>query len=215
MPNLTSNKHPWDDIFATDGRVFTELLPVFHETVKRFSDNQIHNILDLGCGNGRHVLSFRKNGFNVTGFDRSPTGLKLTRDWLAEEGLTANLVEGDGRYNLPFQTAAFQGLISTQVIHHALISEIRLTISEIWRVLDDEGLAIITVAGKRHHDLAYQQIEPGTYLPLNGPEKGLPHHIFAEDELCQEFRKFKILELSPRDNGRVLAIWIKKTTAVN
>lgn len=160
------------------------------------------------------MVNFQNLGFDVIGFDISPTGLKITHDWLDEEGLTVSLVEGDGRHNLPFQSAAFQGLISTQVIHHALISEIRHTIAEIYRVLADGSLAIITVAGKKHLDWQYEEIEPGTYLPLNGPEKGLPHHIFTEEELHTEFSKFNVLEVSQRANGRVLAIWLQKQKVV-
>jgi hypothetical protein len=36
------------------------------------------------------------------------------------------------------------------------------------------------------------------------------HHIFSEDELRVEFDKFQSLEISPRDEGRVTALWIKK-----
>jgi SAM-dependent methyltransferase len=211
MPQSTSKKYPWDVIFAKDGRVFTELLPIFHEAALKFSENQTRNILDLGCGNGRHVIAFQQLGYDVVGFDRSPIGLRITQEWLDEEGQTASLVEGDGRYALPFQTAVFDGLISTQVIHHALLSEIRQTISEIWRVMATGGLAVISVAGRTHQDTAYEEIEPGTFVPLDGSEAGLPHHIFTEDELRQEFSTFKIQEISYRDNGRVLVIWINKT----
>lgn len=210
MPKMNSTKHPWENIFAADGRVFTELLPLFYEAAEKFSINQLQNILDLGCGNGRHVIAFQKLGFDVVGFDISLTGLELTSTWLTEENQAGSLVAGDGRFSLPFRSASFDGLISTQVIHHALISEIRHTIAEIYRVLANGSLAIITVAGKKHLDWQYDEIEPGTYLPLNGPEKGLPHHIFTEEELHAEFSKFNILEVSRRANGRVLAVWINK-----
>jgi len=77
-------------------------------------------------------------------------------------------------------------------------------------VINDGGIAFVTVAGKKHQDLAYEEIEPGTYVPLAGTEKGLPHHIFTEDELWREFEHFQIQEICPRDEGRVLAIWLKK-----
>ena len=207
---MVHKKHPWEDIFARDGRVFTKLLPAFHTAAQNFTVHQTRRILDLGCGNGRHVIGFEKLEFNVVGFDISSTGLKLTQEWLREERLPAQLIQGDTRFNFPFQSASFDGLISTQVIHHAQLAEIRHTISEIWRVMANEGIALISVAGKIHHNWSYQEIEPGTYLPLDGPEARLPHHIFTIEELVHEFRNFQIQEVSPRDEGRVLLIWLMK-----
>lgn len=202
--------HQWDEIYKRDGRVFTDLLPAFHHAVEMFSDHQCRNILDLGCGNGGHVVGFGGASFDIVGFDISSTGLGLTRAWLIEAGLEAALVCGDARHNLPFADNSIEGLFSTQVIHHALLVEIRHTIKEIWRVLNQDGLAFISVAGRTHHDTAYEEIEPGTFVPLEGDEMGLPHHIFSEDEIRVEFDKFQILEISPRYEGGVTAIWIKK-----
>lgn len=210
---MNSNDHAWEKIYAKDGRVFTELLPIFHEASKKFTGNQTRKILDLGCGNGRHVIAFQKLGFDVTGFDISMTGLALTSAWLIEENLEGSLVAGDGRHSLPFRSTSFDGLISTQVIHHALLSEIRHTILELYRVLSVGGLALVTVAGQIHQDTIYEEIEPGTFVPQDGSEAGLPHHIFTNDEIHLEFKEFDILEISPRDNGRVIAIWLKKETA--
>lgn len=207
---MNSNDHAWERIYAKDGRVFTELMPLFHEAAQKFSENQNHRIFDLGCGNGRHVIAFQKLGFDVTGFDISMTGLELTSAWLTEENLKGKLVAGDGRHSLPFRSASFDGLISTQVIHHALLSEIRHTILEIYRVLSVGGLALITVAGQIHHDTIYEEIEPGTFVPQDGSEAGLPHHIFTEEELLQEFGAFRILDISRSDSGKVIIIWLKK-----
>lgn len=209
---MTSNseQHPWEIIYQRDGRVFREMLPAYHRAVERFSKQQCHKILDLGCGNGRFVVGFSLEEFDVVGFDISPTGLSLTRDWLWEKNLQADLVCGDTRHKLPFQDNSFQGLFSTQVIHHALLIEIRKTIQEIWRVIKPGGLAFISVAGKLHQDIKYKGIEPGTYIPLEGDEEGLPHHIFTEAELRVEFSDFEILDLDPRDQGRVLTIWVRK-----
>ena len=209
---MTSNseQHPWEKIYQRDGRVFNEMLPAYHQAVDRFTKHQCNKILDLGCGNGRFVVGFIQEEFDVVGFDISPTGLSLTRDWLQEKNLQADLVCGDTRHHLPFQDNSFQGLFSTQVIHHALLIEIRLTIQEIWRVIKPGGLAFISVAGKLHQDTDYKEIEPGTYLPLEGDEEGLPHHIFTEVELRAEFSDFEIMDLDPRDQGRVLIIWVRK-----
>ncbi len=112
--------------------------------------------------------------------------------------------------DFPILSDSFEGLFSTQVIHHALLAEIRQTIREIWRVIVPGGLAFVTVAGRTHSNLSYEEIEPGTFLPLEGSEKGLPHHIFSEERLAKAFDRFEVLDLGPRDGGKVLAIWVRK-----
>ena len=36
------------------------------------------NVLDLGCGTGRHVVYLAKSGFSVFGLDHSPEGIRFT-----------------------------------------------------------------------------------------------------------------------------------------
>ena len=79
-------------------------------------------------------------------------------------------------------------------------------------MLSDKGLAFITVAGRIHQDTTYEEIEPGTFIPQDGSEAGLPHHIFTDDEIRREFQDFNILEISPREKGKFIAIWLKKET---
>jgi SAM-dependent methyltransferase len=207
---MSPTVHPWESIYKREGRVFTDPAPGFEAAVKEFTRRRCRRILDLGCGSGRHLVVLTKEGFNAVGLDISCSGLRLSCEWLAEEGLQAGLVRADARYSFPFEAESFDGLLSTQVIHHALLSEVRITIAEIWRVLTDGGIAFVTVAGRKHEGEAYEEVEPGTYIPLEGTEKGLSHHIFTEEELCSEFRMFQIREISRRDEGKVLAAWLVK-----
>lgn len=207
---MNSTSHPWESIYKRGGRIFKEPFPRFKDVARIFTQHQCHRILDLGCGNGRHVVALKKEGFNTIGLDISSSGLHLTREWLEEEGMLAGLVWADVRQYLPFEADSFDGLLSTQVIHHALLSEVRLTIAEMWRVLTNDGIAFVTVAGRKNESEAYEEVEHGTFVPLEGTETGLPHHIFTEDELRLEFRAFQIREITRRAEGKVLALWLLK-----
>lgn len=207
---MPDTNHPWEVIFQRQGRLFTELLPGFLAATQKFDQHGCHRILDLGCGNGRHVVALARQGFQPVGLDISSTGLALTRAWLGEAGLPGALVDGDMRQALPFAPQSFDGLLSTQVIHHARLADVRLTIAEIWRVLAPHAIAFVTVAGSTHPGEPYEEIEPGTFVPLSGPEQGLPHHIFSEAELCHELRAFHIDEISYRAEGKVLAAWLTR-----
>ena len=92
-----ADPQPWDDIYQREGRVFTEPFPRFEALVDDFKAHACEEILDLGCGNGRHVVHLTLKGFRVTGMDNSPTALRMTQEWLADDGMSAALVLGDMR----------------------------------------------------------------------------------------------------------------------
>jgi tellurite methyltransferase len=207
---MNNTNNPWDSIYQREGRFFTEPFEGFEDMADKFAQHSCRRILDLGCGNGRHVIALAKKGFRTTGLDISPNGLRLTGEWLHEEALQAGLVSADTRRYFPFEAESFDGLISTQVIHHALLADVRISIAEIRRVLTPGGMAFITMPSGNHKGEAAVEIEPNTYVPLDGKEKGLPHHIFTEQELRSEFGMFQIDEISLRNEGKLLALWLTK-----
>jgi SAM-dependent methyltransferase len=209
MQNMTWKKHPWEAIYATDGRVFEEPFPGFDEVVRIFKQNRCKRILDLGCGSGRHSVHLASEGFSVLGADIAQSGLKLADRWAHEAGLKLPFIQADTRVGLPFAAAAFDGVLSTQVIHHALLAQIQRTIKGIQRILAPGGVAFITVASRKDEGIQFEEVEPGTLIPMTGSEAGLPHHIFDEEELRYEFRTFRILDLTSRADGKVLAIWVR------
>jgi SAM-dependent methyltransferase len=202
---MNTEEHPWEQIYRKNGRVFPEPFPRFHEGVDLFIEHGCSEILDLGCGSGRHIVHLSMENFKTFGLDISPTGLGLTKEWLREQGQECHIVLSDFRHPLPFHEGSFSGVFSTQVIHHARIAAVRLAIREIWRVLSSRGVAFISVSARKD-DGEFIEIEPGTVVPLTGSEAGLPHHIFSEEELRMEFHDFKVMDISLRADGKVLVI---------
>ncbi|MEA5077112.1 MAG: class I SAM-dependent methyltransferase [Anaerolineaceae bacterium] len=205
----TSNLE-WDRIFSKEGRVFLEPIPQFDAIAAEFSRAHCTRVLDLGCGTGRHSVAFAARGFDVTATDISMNGLAQTRSWLAEVGKTAPLACVDTRDALPFPSACFDAVFTNRVIHHALLARVRLAISEIHRLLRPHGLAYISLPGRNKEDIGGVQIEPGTFIPQDGSEKGLPHHLFTQDELYVEFSAFKIRQVEVLEQNYGYAILLEK-----
>lgn len=84
----------WNGIFKEKGRVFLRPQEDMPRIVKLFKKKGVKKVLDLGCGSGRHTVYLAKNGFDVYGFDVAPVGMKLTKEWLKQEGLRAKLKIG-------------------------------------------------------------------------------------------------------------------------
>jgi predicted SAM-dependent methyltransferase len=82
------------------------------------------------------------------------------------------------------------------VIHHNRLEAIQNTIKEITRVLRSGGVIWITVpVSKNEPSTTQEEIEPGTFVPQDGIEKGLPHHYFKMDEIPSLFPEFSIIDL--------------------
>ena len=56
---------------------------------------KLKRILDAGCGNGRHVVFFATQGYDVYGFDISKEAIKIAKAWLIKEKLKAHLQVSD------------------------------------------------------------------------------------------------------------------------
>jgi len=56
-----------------------------------------YNILDAGCGQGRHAIEFAKRGYEVTGFDFSEDLLKYAEKKAEESDLDISFIQGDLR----------------------------------------------------------------------------------------------------------------------
>ncbi len=189
--------NPWNEIFRREGNVFVrphEAMPVIVALLKPKAPAVV---LDLGCGNGRHVVYLAREGLRVFGLDSAPEALGLARGWLEAEGLTADLRLHSMTEPLPYADAFFDAVVSIQVIHHAKLGAIRRIVEEIRRILKPEGLVCVTVSRPKAKPRWQHAIEtePRTYLPLEGRERGLLHHQFVPDELRELFKDFDIVSL--------------------
>lgn len=184
MPDGTT---VWNTIFAREGVVFQEPHEDLPGLIPLLKQRGAECALDLGCGSGRHVVYLARSGFIVDGLDGAAAGLEIAQRALAEAGLDARLRQGDIYAPLPYPDAGFDAVFAVQVIHHATLGRIRALIAEIARVLAPDGLAFVTVPSLRNQGTRFEEIEPGTLVPLDGREAGLPHHYFTPDELRAVF----------------------------
>jgi ubiquinone/menaquinone biosynthesis C-methylase UbiE len=187
----------WEHIFRKKGFVFKEPREEMNVLIKLLKKEKARKILDLGCGSGRHTVLLAKNGFDVYSTDVSKTGLRMTRKWLNELKLKANVKRASCYRTFPFKDNFFDAVISTQVIHHNYHEKIKFCISEIERVLKPKGILFATVSAikRRFEANAFKMVAPRTSIPLNGEEKGTVHFIYNKAILKKDFKNFQILNI--------------------
>jgi len=163
-----------------------------------FGEQGVSSILDLGCGDGGNLIFFARRGFTVSGLDYAPTALRLAREWLAREGLECDLRHGDMQ-DLPWSQDSFDAVISVRVINHNTAAGVEATIAEVARVLRPGGYFFATVARHPPPEKWFErepvEIEPRTYVPALGHDKGVPHHYFTEEELGRLLGHFELIDL--------------------
>lgn len=188
-------KKVWDEIYSHAGRVLTDPHEEMPQIVERLLEREASTILDLGSGNGRHVVYLAERGFQVYGLEYSPHAVEVNRQWLQEKGLHATLQIGDMTMVLPYEDEFFDAVISIQVIHHTQRENIDRLILEIERVLRPGGLLFVTVPSCPHQHIKYDEIAPNTYVQTSGSERGLVHYYFTPVSMLAAFEHFRIEDL--------------------
>lgn len=93
-------------------------------------------ILELGCGGGLMAEEYARRGATVTGIDRSVPSLRVARSHASESGLPIRYT-GSVAERLPFPDAAFDAVVSADVLEH--VESVEQVIAEVARVLRPDG----------------------------------------------------------------------------
>lgn len=127
-----------------------------------FAKNLIggRRVLDVACGEGYGSWILSKSALDVVGVDIAPEAITHAREKYV--GPNIKFVESSAA-KLPFDDSAFDAVVSFETIeHHDLHREM---LSEIKRVLKQDGLLIISSPNKQ-----YYSIEPGYKNPFHVKE---------------------------------------------
>jgi ubiquinone/menaquinone biosynthesis C-methylase UbiE len=104
-------------------------------------------ILEIGCGNCRDLLPFAEAGFECYGIDFSGEMLKAAEQFAKKKNIKIKLKYGWAQ-NIPFPKNSFDYALSIAVLHHLSKEDHLRALKEIFRVLSNNGIAIISVWNK-------------------------------------------------------------------
>ena len=149
-------------------------------------------VLDLGCGAGRHAMYLARSGFKTYGADISDTGLRLTKRRLESRKMEAEIIKCDMK-SMPYIQSCFDAVVCVQTIYHQKLKGIQETVSEIHRILKKGGLLLANFHSRRSSKYGKGiEVEENTFMQENGPEKGVLHHFFDENELRALLGHFRV-----------------------
>ena len=148
---------------------------LFDQLLKGTYDN-CKRVLDAGCGGGRNLVYFLRNGSEVYGIDPKAEAVELVKE-LSKTLSPANPPENfsiAAAENLPFSDAYFDLVISSAVLHFAHSpSHFDAMLRSMWRVLKPGGYLFARLASDIGIETLVNPLGNGSYLLPDGSERFL------------------------------------------
>lgn len=193
----------YDDVWKNDNVDMHFKADIPQNMLELFEQENIQTILDLGSGDGTIAVDLAKQGKTVYALEISNEGIEKTKARAQKVHVSVYTREQDMYQPLPFKDKSLDAVIAFQSLNHNTLSEIEKLFVEITRILKHGGLFIVKTANfnsfklKNLGDGLYEDSHGGisctlrfldkqTYVPVDGPEKGLTHYAFLPEQLTEK-----------------------------
>ncbi|OGF37979.1 hypothetical protein A2482_01560 [Candidatus Falkowbacteria bacterium RIFOXYC2_FULL_48_21] len=189
-----------------------EIIPEF-KLVLRQEKFKFKRAFDIGCGTGNYLAYLVSNGFQVAGTDSSPTAVKMARALFDKK--TGRAIKVANMFKLRIPKNKYDLIMSIAAIHHGMKKDVARLVGKIYTALVPGGKAFITfpdLVSSQHWDTfkTNKDLGNGTFSPLSGPEKGLPHSFFTKEEIAKMFAKFRMVKMQLDKRGRWVVRAVKQ-----
>ncbi len=171
--------------------------PFWHEPTAEVIDlinsldrSVIRDVLDLGCGIGRHSLLFAEFGFNVTAVDYSKEALSILQERVAKKGKHISIVQGNYSEDI-FPEESFDLILAYNVLYHGYRESFKKAMCIVRKWLRPSGLFVFTCPTRR--DAKYgngEEIANDTYKSLNSVHPGDIHYFAGENDIADFLSQF-------------------------
>ena len=148
---------------------------LFDQLLKGRYDN-VQKLLDVGCGNGRNLYYFLRNGYQVAGIDPDAQAVRKVKELstaLAPGNPPENFVVCPAE-NLPYADASFDLVICSAVLHFARDEQhFAGMLRSMFRVLRPGGYFFARLASDIGIEARVKSLGKGRYLLPDGSERFL------------------------------------------
>ncbi len=149
------------------------------------------SLLDMGCGNGRHMLEGIQRGLEVFGVDASKRLLEISKTKLEKRTeKRVELVRADVK-SLPFDDLSFDNIIYIAAIHHLKRGRIK-SLKEAKRVLKPDGQILVSSWARELDRWDLEKDQREVLVPWHREDGEIIeryYHLFTLDELRTEVER--------------------------
>jgi len=199
----TMNNNLQTEFGNIDIYLFDQLLKGRFDTCRK--------VIDIGCGNGRNIVYFLRNGYEVHGIDMAPEAISTVKE------LSANLAPGNAVENfvvssvedLPYEASSFDLAICSAVFHFASSpAHFEEMVKSVWRILKPGGYLFARLASDIGLESRMQSQGNGRYLMPDGTVRYLVNEQILQhytNELNGEL--YEPIRTTNVNNIRCMTTW--------
>ncbi len=156
------------------------------EEVVEFLERSEGKLLDIGCGNGRHLLEGADLELEVYGVDASKELLKICKEKVGDVEVIRSGVK-----SLPFKESSFDNVIFIAAIHHLKEGRVK-SLREAKRVLKDHGRILVSSWAREQERWDLEEDEQDVIVPWHMEDGEVIerfYHLYRLDELEEDVNK--------------------------
>jgi tellurite methyltransferase len=183
--SMNRDKDIWEDYWQgdEDHSWWKHPAPEVEAFIASQSPAERPDILDLGCGLGRHAIAFARAGFSVTASDASEAALSHLSKWAQDLSLDIRIVHCDVlSERLPEN--GFDIVLAYNVIYHGYRHQFSAAIAHVRRLLRTGGLFYFTCPSREDGKYGFdREVAPHTFLSEKSVTPGDMHYFAGEADL--------------------------------
>lgn len=189
----------WDALHEVDRfRPVYPSEPVVRFVARRFGGigkpaTKRYDLLDIGCGAGRHTILMATAGHKVTAIDPSAEGLRHAMRQVASLGVANVEFKEASMTALPFKTESFDGAVAYGVFLYGDAAIFATAVEEAYRVIRSGGrLLVVTRSTSDIRFTLGDRIEPNTVVLTDNltNEEGMTMHFLDQETIDRLFSRF-------------------------
>lgn len=159
-------------------------IPVYDRWLDKYKDVLDKNevILDLGCGLGANTLYLKELGYNVIASDFANDALDNVRENIKD----VETLCFDMRDKFPIRDKSFKIVVADLSLHYFNDKDTKFIMSEIKRVLKNDGVLLARVARVDDYNFGAcegEELEPHYYF-----EGAYTKRFFDEEDILEYFK---------------------------
>jgi len=182
---------------------------LFDQLLKgRYDD--LNKVLDVGCGSGRNLYYFLRNGYEVFGIDASPQAVETVRQLSAElapKNSLENFIVCTAE-SLPYDDATFNLTICSAVLHFARDEQhFYDMLSSMFRVLKPRGYFFARLASDMGIEELVRPLGNRRYLLPDGSERFLVNEQMLRTYTHEFGELYEPIKTTNVQNMRCMTTW--------
>ncbi len=198
----------WDSIAKSFDKTRRKPWQECLDFIEKLSKERI--ILDVACGNGRHLIPCAKKCKKVIGLDISKKMLEIVKEKITKENISNTYLIHSTAENIPIKDNSIDSILYIAALHNIYGRENRVrSLKEIRRILKKDSEAIISVWSRytkkykksfQYKNLNNKKINYGDkhiYWKKNGLNIPRFYHLYGKKEFIDDLVEvgFKIKKI--------------------